>query len=723
MIKNRHIQDVCSILFGNGQLSTPESKTLLDQAATVALGKPFVLSPYQPVSLRPILADLGSKNDASYFFRPTPLQLREHFFPTNAAPEQDALQHQLSGLKTKLQEAGDNDEKILLALEQYGCTLAVNSAFHEISLFDFIRLTAGIADCMTSEGNDKRLLSIINCRISGIQKYLYDIVSKKASRNLKGRSFYLQLVVDSILLALQRELGLSKYQVVYNSGGAFTLIAPGTESTKLKLDSFQRDISLRLYERYQTKLFVEMKMSTPFEVGHAYSQVYTELNQELQKQRRHRLDTFLKQESRFEELFTPSDLGGLQQRDAITNEEFSALEQKAFDTIQYKGDELGKAVTFLDWNEDSKVPDRNTAVKRSTDEQIRLGRELTNAGCWVISNESIHSQLPKKTLEVNVLDLPGVFHYFPDDKPHLNGKSQAILLNKVDAADPFVLYGGNTVPINHSDARPKTFDELAECPGSLKRLGFLRMDVDNLGASIAKSADSIARHSAISRSLDWFFKGYLNTLRQSEQLYHEQIVILYSGGDDLFILGRWDAVLEFAFLIHDEFKKWVCHNPVLTISGGLAIVPDKFPTIQAARLAKEAEETAKKGSKNAFCLFERHLKWDQDVRLIRDLKILLSSALKDDLINSSFLQKAQTHAAGKEDQQQFGKTERWRWITAYDFSQYGKKRPEAGYKLVDALKDAVFTDRFEEKQYQHFLSLLGIAARLVEMEERTYKSK
>ena len=77
-----------------------------------------------------------------------------------------------------------------------------------------------------------------------------------------------------------------------------------------------------------------------------------------------------------------------------------------------------------------------------------------------------------------------------------------------------------TVPITHSAARPKTFDELAECPGSLKRLGFLRMDVDNLGASIAKSADSLARHSAISRSLDWFFKGYLNTLRQSEQLLH-----------------------------------------------------------------------------------------------------------------------------------------------------------------------------------------------------------
>jgi CRISPR-associated protein Csm1 len=722
MTKNRHIHHLCAILFGAGPAPTPETKHVLDQAATAALGKSFTLVPYQPEALRPILAGLGGESVSSFYFRPTALQLRDHFFPVEARPELQALQHQFNGLKTKLQEAGDHDDKILLALEQYGCTLAVNAAFNEISLFDFIRLTAGIADCLTVEGNDQSHLSIINCRVSGIQKYLYDIVSKKASLNLKGRSFYLQLMVDSILLALQRELELSKYHVVFNSGGTFTLIAPGTEIIKAKLQVFKEDMALRIYEQYQTKLFVEIELSAPFEAGHSYRKLYADLNQELQKQRRLRLKTFLQEESRFKELFMPSDLGGLQKRDAITNEEFNAVEQKAYDSIQYKGDELGKAVTFLDWKEDSLAPEENTAVKRSTEEQIRLGRELSDAGCWVIGNESLKSQLPKKTLEVNVLDLPGIFHYFPDARPQLNGKSQVIVMNKVDTADPFVLYGGNKVPINPSKARPRTFDELAECPGSLKRLGFLRMDVDNLGANIAKSADSFARHSAISRSLDWFFKGYLNTLRESEEAYYEQIIILYSGGDDLFILGRWDAVLNFAFLIRDEFRKWVCRNPLLTISGGMAIVPDKFPTIQAARLAKEAENIAKMGDKNAFCLFDRHLSWDKDVQLIRDLKSLLSKALKDEDINRSFLQKVQTHSASKEYQQNFGKTERWRWIAAYDFFQFGKKSSTEGRRLVDTLKEAVITDYYDQKQYKHFLTLLSIAARLVEMEKRTHQS-
>ncbi len=40
--------------------------------------------------------------------------------------------------------------------------------------------------------------------------------------------------------------------------------------------------------------------------------------------------------------------------------------------------------------------------------------------------------------------------------------------------------------------------------------------------------------------------------------------IIYSGGDDLFIVGKWDVVLQMAHTIQKEFANWVCHNPSLT---------------------------------------------------------------------------------------------------------------------------------------------------------------
>ena len=97
---------------------------------------------------------------------------------------------------------------------------------------------------------------MIGGNIAGIQKFIYDIVSKNAAKNLKGRSFYLQLIVDSVLQLILEELNLFKANVIYASGGGFYILAPHTEVVKTKLHALEQRLSNQLFKTHGIKLFL-----------------------------------------------------------------------------------------------------------------------------------------------------------------------------------------------------------------------------------------------------------------------------------------------------------------------------------------------------------------------------------------------------------------------------------------------------------------------------------
>lgn len=87
----------------------------------------------------------------------------------------------------------------------------------------------------------------------------------------------------------------------------------------------------------------------------------------------------------------------------------------------------------------------------------------------------------------------------------------------------------------------------------IHRLGVMRADVDNLGtvfiSGMPEEYVSISRTATLSRQLSLFFKVELtNILRGS------QITVIYSGGDDIFLIGAWDEVVEKAVEIRKAFE-------------------------------------------------------------------------------------------------------------------------------------------------------------------------
>ena len=94
--------------------------------------------------------------------------------------------------------------------------------------------------------------------------------------------------------------------------------------------------------------------------------------------------------------------------------------------------------------------------------------------------------------------------------------------------------------------------------------------------------------------------------------------MVYSGGDDLLMVGPWDTIIEFGKDIRDGFKDFTCNNELLNISGGVFICGAKHPVGRAVTIADEHLDLAKshlkdgngEPMKNSIGLFNECVCWD-----------------------------------------------------------------------------------------------------------------
>lgn len=116
---------------------------------------------------------------------------------------------------------------------------------------------------------------------------------------------------------------------------------------------------------------------------------------------------------------------------------------------------------------------------------------------------------------------------------------------------------------------------------------------------------NITRTSAFSRQVSLFFKCYINELLSGR--YRDRrplnVSIVYSGGDDVFLVGSWSDTINAAIRIQDALSEFSCRS--LTTSAGIGIFPTRFPIRIAADQTAELEALAKElPGKNAVSLFD-----------------------------------------------------------------------------------------------------------------------
>jgi CRISPR-associated protein Csm1 len=266
---------------------------------------------------------------------------------------------------------------------------------------------------------------------------------------------------------------------------------------------------------------------------------------------------------------------------------------------------------------------------------FQLGGELLRAEKIVRSRNKTLSQNPI------CLDLKPdkVYYHLFEDQKNINLKEDTLFL--INNWNLFDYQRSNTVPIllgNYGKGTEQegevgfmSASEFAEKSVGIDRVGYLRMDVDRLGQIFAKGLGenySLPKLAGLSRQMSYFFKVYLNSLAEFRQenfinqhdtygfktlsnTDRKNLLFIYAGGDDLFISGSWNEVVEFAFDVYQSFRAYTGNNPNITLSGGINLEVSKFPLYQAASASGEAEKKAKGNDRDSLALFGEAFKWNE----------------------------------------------------------------------------------------------------------------
>ncbi len=101
---------------------------------------------------------------------------------------------------------------------------------------------------------DEYRYKLVLADITGIQSYIYNIGHRGAAKALKGRSFYLQQILDNIAYYFLSRLELLIMNLIYSSGGKFYLFVPNTEKVNNVLEQLQKEIEQRFLYQYNGAL-------------------------------------------------------------------------------------------------------------------------------------------------------------------------------------------------------------------------------------------------------------------------------------------------------------------------------------------------------------------------------------------------------------------------------------------------------------------------------------
>ena len=159
-----------------------------------------------------------------------------------------------------------------------------------------------------------------------------------------------------------------------------------------------------------------------------------------------------------------------------------------------------------------------------------------------------------------------------------------------------------------------------------KKLAALKLDIDNLGTLFMDKSES--EYKIISEKIKDFFDKDMLKLIKDENL-QQNIYVVFSGGDDCFLIGSWNKILEFAiilrkkfFLFQEELRKQVKfkEDKEITFSAGIEVFSSHYPMLQMAEEV-EVSLTASKHNKieykgvvkekNSVTIFGKTLTWDE----------------------------------------------------------------------------------------------------------------
>lgn len=492
---------------------------------------------------------------------------------------------------------------------------------------------------------EKKFL-LVSGDLSGIQRYIFDLkTTRHNAKLLRARSFELQILTEVCAERILSACRLPSLCRIMNAGGRFLLVLPNTESARKNLEDLTREIEESFLEKY-------------------FGEITLNISKGVETSRKD-LD-----QSHAEALFRN-----------ILKDTAAAKQRKLQAALRAPEDHvLGAEYSRIQGNANVCRSCEKRAVRSGIDEhQCSVCESLVSLG----------GRIPKaRFLEITRTRSPNAWFSYPvfDGKETLlmyetpekiGPESFPSSVNGYDQAYPYpVIKIPYYIPVSPA-GDVKTFEDLAGESDGICKLMMLKADVDNLGAIFSfgfSKRVSISRYAALSRMINYFFSTFLNA-RISGDSDFRSVYTVFSGGDDLCLIGPWDRMMRFAGEIHKDFSEYTCRNPSLSISAGAAFADSSLPVRTMADKAEDQLELSKRGEKNRVTVFDTSVPWSEFRELLRAGEELFS-LLEEGTLSGAFVYRLLGYFRQDADLREgkdIGRNALWRSHLRYDLARNVKK--------------------------------------------------
>jgi CRISPR-associated protein Csm1 len=463
--------------------------------------------------------------------------------------------------------------------------------YADISLFDHLRVVGALVSGLWTDYNIQRLKDgqdaveflLVEGDITGIQRFLYQLSNTKGvGKRLRGKSFFLSVLPVILGRFFLRELGYPMVNLLYAGGGKFQFVIGYEEGVGEKLDELQRKVDEVLVKEFGGHLGVVL----------GWLRVNgRELGVDILGEKIHEL--------------------------------YEKTGRKKFQKFSAVLENFDRLVNYLGPDNYEMCPSCQVSLKPERENLCKWCELFQEVGEKIPRAEYVVFYSERKDLysserrDLYLEGIGGVSVYAKGQIPYTLPEDTLLLLNRTDfedKADGF-FFLANTVPTKEEEGKilVKDFEEMVEEEEEgYKLLAFVKMDVDNLGLIFSQGLRedySISRVATLSRSLDLFFSGYINTLLQKEE-FKNKVYVVYSGGDDVFFCAPWEIALKVAKEIEKDFTEYTCYNKCFTLSAGVFFQKPNYPIRFGADKAEDEKDIAK-ADKNRISLWGYSLPWEQ----------------------------------------------------------------------------------------------------------------
>jgi CRISPR-associated protein Csm1 len=542
----------------------------------------------------------------------------------------------------------------------------------DVSLYDHSRTTSAIAsalyqyhketDTMTVEAihdyeNNKFLL--ISGDFYGIQDFIFTeggSTGKASAKLLRGRSFYVSLLSELSADMLCRELGLPVSAMIFNAAGKFTILSHNTEKTKKAVSEIEDKINQWLIKNFYGQAsmgfsFIEASCND-FVTGR-FSELWERLSRAVDKKKYSKFDL--------------ARHGG--------------CVEKYLDSFD---NELGICPFCARRPADKEARIKDAHACRICRDHAYIGENLVKESRIAIT--TIEADLEREKLlepvlgkyqlsfkvsgKLNQLSTDGSLLKYWDIGISSDGNIAKDITAKFingyvpkydeeDLSDDRYLAGRKSdkkeqemidqIKADKDDNVPKTFAHIAvkalnftdkrDKFKGIEALGILKADVDNLGllfaCGIKEQRQTLSRLATLSRQMNNYFSIFLPYKLKTDDRF-KNIYTVFAGGDDVFMIGPWNRIIEFAGFLNESFKEYVCKNKNITISAGIALHKPNDPVLTLAETSEHALSLSKSNGRNRIAVFGSTAEWAKFLEL-EEIKATILKWLDAGIINSAML--------------------------------------------------------------------------------------